>query len=63
MKMTTKTFSGFGSIETWMSKMGPIFSNKVHKNYSNQNLSIVKVVLQFLHSSMKKKNPKNVVNF
>ena len=36
-------------------KLGTLLGKKVHKNLNFQNLSIIKVVLLFLNSEMKKK--------
>ena len=58
MKITIKIFSGFGSIETFISKFGPLLVIKFIKKYSYQNMSMIKCVLLSLYSSMKKKSRK-----
>jgi hypothetical protein len=55
MKMAINMFPGFGWIETGRSKFRPINKIKNFKNYSSQNMSMIKVVLLFLYSSTKKK--------
>jgi hypothetical protein len=54
MKTAIKMFPEFGWIETQRSQFGPFLVIKYIKNYSYQNMSIIKVIRPFLYSSMKK---------
>ena len=57
MNMAIKMFSGLRLIETQRSKFGPIFCNKVHWKITVIKICeyLLKIVLLFLYSSMKKK--------
>ena len=64
MKMAIKMFLGFGSILRLEGQnLGPFLVIKYIKNHSYQNMSIIKVVLLFLYSSMKKKNQTDSAHF